>query len=430
MLGRGIRRSIGSSSPSDTWAVEYRNADGYITTCVTVGVDNRVYIGLLNGSTTSIGEISSVGLPLDVNTHNLGGTTGTIINALALSSAGVVGAGTLMPTGNTKTESLYCATTTASPDLYYRSISDEPTYNYSCNAIACDPSGVRSYVAGTTSEGTARAFIAREASGVTTNYWTVTTPATANILGASGNYGGTPRIYFGLNFDPAATSVGFLHVYESGGTYTWGVKLYNMDGGASEIIEMVSDPAGTGTGFYAVVSRATKPPIVFRMSGDATLTWQKEVATTTHIPKGMALDSTGRVYVSFYKANVLYITKFTSGGTPESGWSITMSGTTALTVPIHSLAMTSDDRMVVSLTADNTPSDDSTWVFCLPTDGTGLGTYGDITFAAYTPTDGTPTAALLSSYVPGIATGSAASSDADATATGAYQDLSPSTIGI
>ena len=419
MLAHGIRRTIGSSGSSGHWAVEYRNSDAYTATCSSVGYLNSVYVGLLTGTTVGIAKINSAGLPEGAFTYVLGGGAGTRINDMDASGSGVVLAGTFLPSGNTKTESLY-GSITSSNDLDYRTLSEDTTYLYEGKAVT-NVTGVEAYVAGV-KEGTRSVFMVTEATGV----------ATSDQVGLTGisdiqslSSSSSSRSFFGGSI--SVSGYGALGDYDGGVTYVLNAFDWSGGGGSGSRIIKELEAIDTTSTFGLAQWSVGGLTQVFK-STVSTPAWSRQVGTTSHRGRGLAKDSSGNVYVLLSASNAAYIAKYNSSGAYQSGWSIVLAGTTSLTVPDHNLSMTSDDRMVFSLTADNTPSDDSTWVFCLPTDGTGLGAYGDVTFASSSVAD----APGNFSYITGYSTSKVgeSSSDTVATSTGTSQDLTPITTGL
>ena len=235
MFGHAVRRTVGNAAGSSGhWTVEDRDSADYIATCTTVGASDVVYIGILDGSTTGIAEIDSDGLPLVVNTYNLAGDPGTIINALAASSTGVVAGGALLPSSNTKTESLYGAID--GDDLDYRTISQDPSRDFEVNAVA-SISGVQACIVGR--RGTLDAFIAIEETGETTVQKRPPTATNLRSVAADGTY-----LYFGL--DLVSNFVGLGR-----GTHDLSTYVHNgfgMGGLNHRVPELTAD-GGNSIGF-------------------------------------------------------------------------------------------------------------------------------------------------------------------------------------
>ena len=213
-----------------------------------------------------------------------------------------------------------------------------------------------------------------------------------------------------------------------------GVDLINMaKNGSSEagiqitsaltVSSLLADSAGN---CYALVTSASALTLV-KFSSAKAITWQRKVGPTDGTAQGMGLafDSSGNIFVEHKSSSgttLIYISKYNTSGVYQEGRSIALANT--LTSATSNGFLIDDDKIILGAVDAN-----STWLMRLPTDGTQVGTHGDLTIASVTIADAAGALSTGTRATTKI-TGAAASPQGSSALTQASNTTSPTFTGI
>ena len=209
------------------------------------------------------------------------------------------------------------------------------------------------------------------------------------------------NIYIAGSFFETSPSGSLLIKLNSSGVVQW--KNYLKTTGGSEFSAIAPMPNGN----IAVTGKQNGSPrtvAVFNTSGS--LQWIRTISTGGERSRGIAVDSSNNIYVAGarYSSNARgNVWKYNSSGTFQWLRELRATSGTADTDFRDIDIITVDGEEVIGIlgqtSADGAGSNDL--LMCmLPTDGSGLGTYGDLTYENLSTTAGTgdSTAGSISNY--------------------------------
>lgn len=165
----------------------------------------------------------------------------------------------------------------------------------------------------------------------------------------------------------------------STGTTIWATQVGNAgatgaNGPYIQIASACADSSGNvfALGIYSGRNSGTTNSFICKLNSSGSVLWQREIVTSGNTNQGygknrLATDSLGNVYCLTNNNNTtFFMTKIDSSGSLV--WQRTISSTSRLNI-----AVTQDDTLLLS---------GGGFVARLPSDGTGAGTYGGITYAS------------------------------------------------
>lgn len=413
-------RMIGGGYPNGYWTIEYTAGMNLVPLSVAVDDEGDVYMAHNNSNTTTLGLVkaTSRGTPLWSKTFAVTANTGIPNEIIPHPSGGIAGAGDWREPSNS-VGMLSFRVDADGGKTWAKDISQTTINSFNGYGCTVDDTTGDIYTVGETSAlsggtGSASLIYRRNSSGVIQRWWQLD-DATGYMQAYSCDYqqGGTIKFVVGSKGPTGC----HLTVFDNNALAT-NYSKYTSGGVSHTVNEVKWD----GSNIYSLVDGADVT--LMKTTNTLGITWQRKVNTSA-TAVGMDIDSSGNIFVTTYKSNTLYISKYNSSGTYQDGHTLTLSGTIKDTPRKHSFRLDGDDNMIICL-GDNTGSG---WLMRLPSDGSEIGTFGDLTIASATVGDAAGALSPTTSVSSGVSTSTSLDGSASGGATVDYT-TSPVFTGI
>lgn len=375
-------RTIIGSSPLGYWAIEFTSNTGgaaYVSVAEDTNTDIYLSHGGAHFSSTVLGliKVTNRGTPLWSKKFEATANTATCREIQKHADGGVAGAASWREPGESVGNLAFRVDDDGSRQ-WAKNISQGGTNSFDTFALGVESSG-DCVTAGRTSDtswGTSFDAVAyrRSNAGSFLRLWKFGVASEDSSITAI-DYDSN-SILFGIENDTGCHLAATAETSISGAP-----RKYNDTATKHTVKEVMHTSSGDGIALVQGVS-----------TGDTTLMkvnttsfdiiWQRKVNTSA-LGIGLAEDSSGNFWVSTYKSNTVYISKYNSSGTYQEGQTLELSGTIRGNPDNHSLMIDSDDKLILGI-ADEAGSN---WLLRLPTDGSISGTFGDLTITDVTVDD-------------------------------------------